>query len=131
MKLQITCLLILLLFSCNNSNKNKLSNQSKHLIRGTDTTVLKNKSIKSENKHQKNLLGYWALKGEQNSTFVIGTDSIYYTDEFKSYKYKIIQDSIKIYYDDFIGTYKYRFKPNDTLVLVGDDGSQDYYRFSK
>jgi hypothetical protein len=79
----------------------------------------------------KGLKGIWAPKGDENATFYIKKSVIYYPDHFKSYKYQIIGDSIKIYYENFNQSFNYKFKGTDTLILSGEEGETDYYRFKK
>ena len=100
----------------------------------TDTNVAgKKTSIQTRepsNDLATRILGTWALIGGENASFVIEKKAINYPETFTSYKYSLINDSIKIRYDDYIGSYLLRMKGPDTLILSGDE-EQVYCRFKK
>lgn len=74
---------------------------------------------------------WWDVKGDNPSaSFEIQKDKMYYPELFKSYKYKVVNDSLKIKYDDYEGSFLVRMKGNATLILVGDE-EQKYYRGKK
>ena len=54
---------------------------------------------KINKRDQNKVIGIWKIHGEENSTFQIYKDSIYYTDKGQIYKYKTVKDSFYIYYD--------------------------------
>lgn len=74
------------------------------------------------------VLGIWAAIGEENATFEIKANEIYYPDQFASYKYKLVNDSMKIEYDNYNATFLVKMNGNDTLVFRGSD-TQTYFRF--
>lgn len=76
------------------------------------------------------ILGIWGLVGDENSNFDIQKNKITYTELFKSYKYKIVNDSLKIKYDDYEGAFLITMKGKDTLILSGDE-EQVYHRIKK
>ncbi len=64
----------------------------------------------------------------ENATFEITRDSIYYVDHNATYKYDLIGDSIKIKFDDFISTGKVNFV-GDTLIITYENGESKYWHF--
>ncbi|MBS1600422.1 MAG: hypothetical protein JST75_19490 [Bacteroidetes bacterium] len=76
------------------------------------------------------ILGTWAAEGQQNATFVIQKNKIFYPDQNASYKYDLSNDHIKIKYDGFDGEYIVIKQSADTLVFLGNE-KQVYYRFKK
>jgi hypothetical protein len=95
---------------------------------GTNSSKSK-KAVEQKNDFANQILGIWAFVGSENATFVIKKKEIYYVDEFTSYKYSIINDSLKIKYPDDLGAFKIKMKGLDTLILSGDE-DQVYYRFN-
>jgi hypothetical protein len=96
---------LMLLFGCKNlsNNKNSLSNESTH------------------NNIEKQILGFWIAKGEP-SGFQIRKDSIYYAEEFKSYKYILTKnDTLVIYFDGYVNKSKIVMNNTDTLITIGQD----------
>jgi len=95
-------------------------------------TTAKNKQSDTTNSNidtLNSLLGIWIPKGSDNPAFFIRKSTIYYPEHFKSYRYKIIGDSIKIRYDGYSTSFAYKFHKNDTLVLVNNDyGATVFYR---
>jgi len=123
MKKNIFVLLVLALYGCNNTTKvDQLLN---HSIKHKSVNEL---SAKPNNfKHK--LIGLWTDGSSGSATFDIKKDSIFYVDQFKSYKYSQKQDSIKIYYPDFTYTAKVYFT-DDTLVMDShDDGIAKFWKF--
>lgn len=74
----------------------------------------KSKVTKSDPKEK--LIGVWGPSINENASFRVMSDSIYYPESFKSYKYSTNNDSIFIHYDSWIfkGTFCFR---NDSLIL--------------
>lgn len=74
-----------------------------------------------------NLLGVWGVSINENASFRIQSDSIYYPDNFRSYKYTTKNDSIFIHYDGWI--YKGIFYiSNDSLVLKTQNKENKYVK---
>jgi len=71
--------------------------------------------------------GTWTLVGEENATFQIEKNKIYYPETFTSYDYQITNDYIKVNYDGYVGAYQVEMKGEDTLVLK-DEEEQTYLR---
>ena len=74
------------------------------------------------------ILGIWTDGTTENATFDIRKDSIFYVDQFESYRYLLKKDSINVYYSDYTYSAKVYFK-KDTLIM----DSKDYgvSKFSK
>ena len=76
-------------------------------------------------------MGIWTNGSTLNATFKIETKSIYYVDDFKDYKYNLINDTIEINYPD----YTYRAEVilrNDTLIMNSKEYNQaKYWRFKE
>jgi hypothetical protein len=97
------------------ANHNTVSRQKKSVVKnGIDVL--------------KKLIGVWALSGDKNTTFEITKSAFYYPEHSSSYKYQVVQDSIKVKYDDYEGTFAFKFNGNDILTLTGDDGENVYRR---
>jgi len=114
---------IAIFYGCNNAPK---SGRSLH-------DSLKRKSAnelsRKLNNFKQKLIGIWTDGSSDNATFDIKKDSIFYVDQFKSYRYSLNQDSIKIYYPDFTYTAKVYFI-DDTLVMDSqDDGIAKFWKF--
>lgn len=76
-----------------------------------------------------NLWGIWGNEGSENAIFDIKTDSIYYVDEMRSYKYSLVGDTIIIYYPDYSYKSKVRIK-GDTLIMDSEvNGQAKFWRF--
>ncbi len=105
-------LVVTILTNCNNSKPqtNKNSDSPKEY-------TVKNK-----------LLGIWTYDTNENATFKITEDSIYYIDHNATYKYDLVGDSIKIKFDDFISTGKIYFV-GDTLAIQHETGTDKYWHF--
>jgi hypothetical protein len=76
------------------------------------------------------IIGTWALIGSENASFDIEKKEINYPETFTSYKYSLVNDSIRIKYDNYTGNYLIRMRGSDTLVLIGDE-EQVYFRFKE
>lgn len=83
---------------------------------------------KINKRDQNKVIGIWKIHGEENSTFQIYKDSIYYTDKGKKYKYKIVKDSFYIYYDGWIDKSKFKIIGNK-LIFDGEIGKDTFERF--
>ena len=93
---------------------NKINDSSSHIV------IVKNtESLKSQINSQ-SLQGLWRSIKDENATFDIQEDSIYYPDHFESYSYKIFKDSLCIYYPGNAYLAKVTLD-NDTLVLTDID----------
>ncbi|GAB2470401.1 hypothetical protein GCM10011375_39050 [Hymenobacter qilianensis] len=71
----------------------------------------------------------WVAQGEENVTFQINQDSVYYPDQFQSYAYTLQGDSIRIQYEeDYAGRFAFALKDKDVLILSGEEGAHLYRR---
>ncbi|MBA4410719.1 MAG: hypothetical protein C0397_15005 [Odoribacter sp.] len=86
-----------------------------------------NKTKVGQENEKVKLLGVWSQSKSENASFRIDTDSIYYPEYFKSYKYSISKDSIFIEYGEwrYKGTFYFR---NDSLVLKNQKKTNKYVR---
>ncbi len=89
---------------------------------------MKAEPVEQAKSTSESLIGLWAVVGDENVTFDIRPDSLYYPEQFKSYKYQIKGDSVRIYYDDFNESFAVKFNGADKLTLTGEDGPQVYRR---
>lgn len=130
----------LAVISCNENATNLIGNKDSAKFSQTDS--VKNNLIKVDRgdkkddsvikQHQlinEHIKGLWVLVGDEtgNVSLDIKSDSIYYPDSFKSYKYTIIGDSIKIYFSDFVGSYLVEMKGADTMFFNGEQ-KEKYFR---
>lgn len=117
------------LSSCNDTNslsQSQIVNDSVNTKKRSVTTgTMQKPQLKSDLANK--ILGAWALVGMENTSFVIEKKEITYPETFTSYKYSLVNDSIKIKYDDYTGNYFIKMNASDTLILVGDE-QQTYYR---
>jgi hypothetical protein len=74
------------------------------------------------------ILGTWAMVGMENASFVIETNNIVYPESSASYRYSLVNDTLKIQYDDYVGSFAIKLKNKDTMLLSGTE-EQVYYRF--
>ncbi|MBN2834187.1 MAG: hypothetical protein JXR48_04395 [Candidatus Delongbacteria bacterium] len=75
---------------------------------------------KNTNNHDRyKLIGIWGTNKENNASFKISQDSIYYPEYFKSFAYTLKKDSIIIHFDDwdYRGVFFFR---NDSLIMKSD-----------
>ncbi|MBV9986345.1 MAG: hypothetical protein JO301_01590 [Chitinophagaceae bacterium] len=95
-----------------------------------DSLVTAVKTETVERNIKKKVLGIWTTEGAENAVFDIRTDSIYYVDQFVSYKYELTDSVITINYPD--GTFRgiIRFK-KDTMLINGEAGEMKYWKFKK
>jgi len=73
------------------------------------------------------LTGVWGHSVKENASFQIQTDSIYYPEYFKSYKYQTKKDSIYIHYDGWIYKGAFLFR-NDSLILKTQEKESRFVR---
>lgn len=73
------------------------------------------------------LIGVWGPSINENASFRIQKDSIYYPEYFKSFKYTTTMDSIFIHYDGWIFKGVFYFM-NDSLVLKTKNKENRYVR---
>jgi hypothetical protein len=85
----------------------------------------KSKVTKADEKDK--LVGVWGPSINENASFRIQPDSIYYPEYFKSYKYTTRKDSIFIHFDGWIFKGIFCFR-NDSLVLKTQDKENVYVR---
>jgi len=104
-----------LLVSCSNTHVNPEVATQKHAIK-TEPKALSEK-----------ISGAWTLVGEENATFLIEKNKIYYPETVTAYDYQLTDDFIKVNYDGYVGAYQVEMKGEDTLVLK-DEEEQIYYR---
>lgn len=126
------------LISCNDTNSasesqiinDSVNTKRQSVVADTSNVVIKDTIKRSQPKSDlaNNILGTWALVGMENASFVIEKKKITYPETFTSYKYSLVNDSIKIKYDDYTGSYLIKMNGSDTLILVGDE-QQIFYRF--
>lgn len=85
----------------------------------------KSKVAKANQKEK--LLGIWGQSINENASFRIISDSIYYPEHFRSYKYSTSKDSIYIHYDGWVfkGTFYIR---NDSLIIKAQGNENSYIR---
>ena len=76
----------------------------------------------------KSIRGIWTDGTTENATFEINKDSIFYIDQFTSFKYNIANDIIKIDYPDFEFVGHFGFS-KDTLVITSEGDTTKYWRF--
>jgi hypothetical protein len=137
-KISCTALIVVMLQGCNgDGSTNGVTDSTvvpnsipgkveKDTTRNTETTDKSAKTIREK------MLGFWSLVGEENASFEIKNDKLYYPEHFKSYRYLMKEDSIRIKYDDYEGVFFVKMKGMDTLILSGDDDEEHvYYRFRK
>lgn len=78
---------------------------------------------------KKNVIGIWTSGENENATFEIDKDSIYYVDALQRFKYILNEDSLTI---KFIG-YEYKCKiqkaTNDSLIFVQEEKRTKFWRF--
>ncbi len=69
--------------------------------------------------------GIWKLKGDENPTFEIKRDSIYYIDQGEIYAFNTKSDSIFIFYNDWI--YKGLFAIKEGKLILTDGTNKSIY----
>lgn len=76
------------------------------------------------------ILGIWGNEYSENAVFEIRKDSIYYVDQFKTYKYKLKDSTITIFYHDYKDSSKLSFV-KDTLVMESNGEKSKFWKFTK
>lgn len=126
----LSVLFILIMTACNTGQNTTTVLDS---LPVTDTTKdITNKINRQDDKATQNaslnILGIWTDGSSENASFDIRKDSIYYVDQFATYKYSIAGDSIKIYYPGWTFTGAISLS-KDTLIIASEDGMTKYWRF--
>jgi len=119
--------MVIIYCSCNNvvQKSTNLNNTSKIINKHVSVDKIKTSSNIIEEK----IIGIWTDGSPENATFDIRKDSIYYVDDFESFKYFLRGDIIEIHYSDFIYKAKVYFK-KDTLVMdAKDDELAKFWKF--
>lgn len=116
------------LAACNGNPEKEYSPGDSTTVKPTPASADKPTQPSREAKESTQLLGIWGKSEDENASFQILKDSIYYPEHDAYYHYKITGDSIRIKYDDYEGSFNFRFKGNDTLILNGMYGEQTYIR---
>lgn len=73
------------------------------------------------------LIGVWGPSIHENASFRIQSDSIYYPEHFKSFKYTTKNDSIFILFDGWIYKSRFYFR-NDSLILKTQNKANRFVR---
>lgn len=92
-------------------------------------TMCQSKTIKQTDDNKNKLMGVWGPSINENASFWIQQDSVYYPEHFKSYKYSTKKDSIFIFYEGWIVKAKYSFS-HDSLIMRNEDKVERYVRFT-
>jgi len=110
--------------ACNDRQDAKEKVDSLTSIKTSEKINVSSKEIKNK----ADFLGIWTDGYSENASFNIRKDSIYYVDQFATYKYDIIGDSIKIYYPEwtFAGSIS---MSKDTMTIISEDGTTKYWKF--
>jgi len=115
------------------SMKDSLKKDTLHSLRDSSRSV----TIKATNSLvpdvAKMLLGVWIVKNSEtgNASFLLRESQIYYPETEATYPYKLEGDSLVIKYEDYVQHLGFKFHGKDTLVLVGEDGPNTFYRVKK
>ena len=84
-----------------------------------------------QEKDKNPITGIWTDKSTENATFEIKDKTIYYVDDFATYKYTFKNNVIKIYYPDYTLAGKVSFK-NDVMFIKYSSGAvTKYVRFKE
>jgi hypothetical protein len=123
-------LIVLILTACNNGQKTTTVQDSSAEIDTTKEIIktISTHDIKAEQTDSSNILGVWTDGSSENASFYIKKDSIYYVDQFATYKYSVTDDSIKIYYPDWTFTGAISLS-KDTLTIISEDSMTKYWKF--
>jgi hypothetical protein len=134
MKILNVAISVFMLTSCNvgGENKNVQSGDSEKMIsRNSISKTKKGNDIarsQASRTLEEQILGIWAVVGDENATFVISKETITYPDQNQSYRYALTNDSLYVKFDRYDDQYLVTMKGPDTLILKGDE-KQVYYRF--
>jgi len=120
MTLRLLPVLFILIITACNTGQNTTTVQD--ILPAIDTTketinTVSRQDDKTEQSDSTNILGIWTDGSSENASFDIRKDSIYYVDQFATYKYSLTGDSIKIYYPDWTFTGAISLL-NDTLTIA-------------
>lgn len=124
-------LFLLSIFACQHIKEKKQFQISDYdsNIKSIDDTTNKSSNIPDKlsvsQKQIVYLIGIWKAQGDENPTFEITKDSIFYIDQGEAYKYEIIKDTMVIYYKTW--TYKGCFKVEKNKLYFKDRGKMDVY----
>jgi hypothetical protein len=115
MKKQIILILLnLVILCCKEKSKTGYDSVSYEKNKQNERKEITN----THNVSSETLLGVWFKERESNAVFNISSDSIYYVDNLRSYKYEIIADTIKINFDGWISKSLVVKVTKDSLVLM-------------
>ena len=82
-----------------------------------------------QQKKSDTIKGLWTDKSTENAIYEIKDKTIYYVDDFTTYKYTYKNNIIKIYYSDYVYEAKVSFSKG-VLILRSSDGSvSKFWRF--
>lgn len=73
--------------------------------------------------------GLWTDKSTENATFEIKDKTIYYVDDFVTYKYTYKNNIIKIYYSDYVYEAKVSFSKGVLILKSSDESVSKFWRF--
>lgn len=104
----IVCMLVIALAACKNGPKTDIASPE-----------LKQK-----------LAGSWTDGTNQNASFDVKGDSIYYTEFTTLHRYDLAGDTIRIQYPYYTYNGKIGFE-GDTLVISDGNGTRKYWRLQK
>ncbi|GAB3913882.1 hypothetical protein [Mucilaginibacter boryungensis] len=126
-------LLIICCFSCSNPVNKHSSNDTVSVSKfdgkekvdgGKDSS----NDIRVSTLHNK-MIGIWTAGESENATFDMRKDSVYYVDQFSTYKYTLKKDSITFFYSDGPQKFKIYFV-RDTMVMENKDfGTSKFWKF--
>ncbi len=118
-------LIALFLFACGRKERTSDSQPNEDTSR-YDARVLP-KNTPSNPRSDSAIYGIWRMTNDENATFEITRDSIFYFDQDQTYKYHLSGDSISVFYSDF--QYRGRFEiVRDTLSFSDENGVTKYVR---
>lgn len=128
--MKLLSILLTVIFAGCNSGQNTVTIEDSLVMK--DTTKRIKKAVEAIGQRtdgsNSNLLGAWTDGSSENASFEIRKDSIYYVDQFATYKYSLTGDIIKIYYPDWTFTGAINFS-KDTLTIASEDGTTKYWKF--
>lgn len=124
--------LFLFIVSCNSGEPDQTPTSQQETLpqsklASIDTSA---KTVIKQLTDQDEIIGFWESENNEPLTVEINRDSIYYTEHFESYKYKLKGDSIFINYPDLVFAAKVYFY-GDTLVMESEDGKSKYMKFKR
>ena len=82
-----------------------------------------------QQKKSDTIKGIWTDKSTENATFKINNKTIYYVDDFATYKYTYSNNTIKIYYSDYIYEAKVSFSKGIMIFKSSDGDISKFCRF--